>query len=94
MDNEKSLKGAAIKLPHGSDPADAVRAVETKFAEKLRSPRGWYGTAVVNVSADEKGNGAQTYIVKATASGFDVFGYIGHVANKVTVTTGKFIPVK
>lgn len=72
----------------------AVAAVTTKYEDKMRSQQGWYGIAVVNLEADiERKLEAATLLVKVTTKGCDIFRYAGSVANKVKVTTGKFVPV-
>ena len=83
-------KGTAIKLAHGSDESAAVAAVRNKYAEKIRSSDGWYGTAVVNIDADADGKGATTMLVKAIKDGFEVYGLLGTITDKVTVKAGKF----
>jgi hypothetical protein len=86
-------QGSVISLPAGSDEAAAVNAVKAKYAEKLRSPQGWYGNATVRIEADKDGKGGRALIVKAVASGFEVYGLIGAVLTEVVVKTGKFTKV-
>jgi len=91
-----NAKGSAIKVPAGTSPAGCIEAVKKHYEVKLRSPRGWYGQVVVNVEADErtKGDVGKTYIVKALANGFEVYGLIGTVTDKVKVVAGEFIAAK
>jgi hypothetical protein len=86
------MKGTAIKVKHGSSIDEVVNAVREKYAEARATAKGWHGTAVVNVEADENGKNASTYLVKGTKSGFEVFGFLGAVEDKVVTKAGKFEP--
>jgi hypothetical protein len=85
-------KGTAISLPHGSDEEAAAMAVRNKYDEAIRSPKGWYGVAVVNIEADADGNNARKLLIKVVKNGFEVYGLIGHIEDKVQVKAGKFVP--
>ncbi len=86
----KMAKGAPITLKFGSDESSAVEAVRSKYADKIRSSDGWYGSAVINIEADNDGKGSKTLIVKAIKDGFQVYALMGTITDKVTVKPGKF----
>jgi len=92
-------KGTAILLEPGAGEQEAVEAVKAKYADKIRSAQGWYGVAVVNIKGRDPAPGAtasdpRTLLVKVVANGYEVYGLLGTVTDKVEVTTGKFKATK
>jgi len=85
-------KGTAIVLAHGSDENAAVKAVRAKYSAQRGTAAGWHGTAVVNIKADDNGEGARTLIIKGLKDGFEVYGLLGRVEDKVTTKAGTFKP--
>jgi len=84
-------KGTAISLPYGSDETAAVKAVRAKFKDKRATAAGWHGTAIVNVKAgDGEGETARTFIVKGIKNGYEVYGLLGRIVDKVTTKAGTF----
>ena len=95
-------KGVAllVKAParNGKFEADAEAAVAEvvkAHGAQIRSPQGWYGTAVVRLEGNEERKLPEgMLLVKVEAGGFRIYSEAGFIANKVEVKTGKFQPVK
>jgi molybdopterin converting factor small subunit len=85
-------KGTAIVLEFGSDENAVVNAVREKYASQRATAAGWHGQAVVNIKANDDGKGARTLIVKGLKNGFEVYGLIGAIEDKVKTTAGTFKP--
>ena len=83
-------KGTAITLAFGSDENAAVKAVRAKYTKQRATAAGWHGSAVVNIKADAEGKGARTLIVKGLKDGYEVYGLIGRIKDKVKTTAGTF----
>jgi hypothetical protein len=82
-------KGTAILLDAGSSNVDAVTAVYNKYADKIRSPKGWFGNATVNIkTSDDDDSVARTLIVKAVNGGFDVYEKTEHVPIRLEAKIG------
>jgi hypothetical protein len=90
----KNQKGSAFSFAFGTSEDAIADSLNKHYAEKLRSPVGWYGTATVNVAADAKGGGSRTLKYARTACGWEVYGLVGTITDAVTVKTGKFQPIK
>jgi len=88
----KNKKGSAFNFPIGTSEDGAAQKLNAHYADKLRSPAGWYGTATVNIAGDDK-IPARTLKFARTANGWDVYVLAGVVSDTVTVKTGKFVPV-
>jgi len=85
-------KGSAHNFPFGTSLDDVAKSLNAHYADKLRSPVGWYGTAAVNISGDEK-NEPTAWRFARTAKGWDVYQLAGTITDLVTVNTGKFVPI-
>ena len=85
-------QGTALKVKHGASMDEVVDAVRTKYADKRATASGWHGTAVVHVEANTDGKGGNTFLVKGTKSGFEVYGFIGAVEDVQVTRKGKFSP--
>lgn len=89
---EKNKKGSAFNFPVGTSVDAVVVALNAHYADKLRSPVGWYGTATANIAGDENTPEQRLKLARVT-TGWDVYTLAGTVADRVTVETGKFVPV-
>jgi len=90
MENN-ATKGAAIALAADKTAEDAVNAVRERYADKIRSAKGWAGNATVNF-VDANGKKTRTLIVKSVTGGFDVYECIGHVPVSYEPSVGKLKP--
>ena len=81
-------KGTAILLDSDASNVDAVKAVYDKYADKIRSPKGWFGNATVNVKSADGESIDRTLIVKAVNGGFDVYEKTEHVPIRLEAKIG------
>jgi hypothetical protein len=89
---EKNKKGSAFNFPVGTDYDSIAAKLNAHYADKLRSPVGWYGTATANIAGDENTPEKRVKFARTTA-GWDVYELAGSIGDRVTVETGKFQPV-
>lgn len=80
--------GIAITLPKGSSDEAAVKAVYGQYEKKIRSPKGWFGTATVNIEGDDKTEGT-TLLVKVRSDAFEVYRLSTTVSITLKPTFGK-----
>jgi hypothetical protein len=76
------MNGKAIQLKKGASDEQIFDAALKSKAEKMRSPKGWFGVITVNVE-DE------TILVKVRAGGLDMFRLTSQMALTTEVKKGK-----